>query len=176
MKNKERIGLPEIYQFFRKKFTREERNSSAFIEYDKFSSVIKEFNKELVRMIIEEATEFKMPLRLGYVRIKKYKKSPHINEDGTVDKKGLSIDWPSSKKLWDREYPDKTDIELKEIHKKPLVYYLNEHTDGYGFMLYWNKKGSNAANRGLYSLIFTFSNNRYLAKVLQGDKKVDYYE
>ncbi|KKP52081.1 MAG: hypothetical protein UR43_C0015G0017 [candidate division TM6 bacterium GW2011_GWF2_33_332] len=176
MKNKERYGLPEIYKFFKKKFTRDERNSSAFLDYKKFSAILKDSNKKLSSLIIDEAIEFKMPLRLGFVRIKKYKKSPHINDDGTVDKKGLSIDWPSSKSLWNREYPGKTKEELKEIRKKPLVYFLNEHTDGYGFMLYWSKKGSNAVNRSLYSLVFTFSNNRHLAKVLQGERKIDYYE
>jgi hypothetical protein len=176
MKNKERFGLPEIYKFFKKKFNKRERDSSAFIDYDKFSSVIKDFNKELSRMIIEDAIEFKMPMRLGYVRIKKYKKQPHINEDGTIDKKGLSIDWPESKKLWNREYPGRTSEELKQIRNKQLVYYLNEHTDGYGFMLYWNRKGSNASNRSLYSMILTFSNNRHMAKILKSEKKIDYYE
>lgn len=176
MKNKERHGLPEIYSFFKKKFSKKERDSPAFIDYRKFSSVIKDFNKELSRMVIEDAAEFKMPLRLGYVRLKKYKKKPHINEDGTIDKKGLSIDWPASKALWAREYPGKTLLELKQIHNKPLVYFLNEHTDGYGFMFYWNKKGSNAINRSLYSMVFTFSNNRHLAHVLKSDNKIDYYE
>jgi hypothetical protein len=176
MKNKEKHGLPELYRFFKNKFTKEEREYSAFIDYKKFSCVIKEFNQELSRLVIDEAIEFKLPCRLGFVRIKKYKKSPHINEDGTVDKKGLSIDWPSSKKLWEREYSGRTKEELKNTHNKPLVYYLNEHTDGYGFLLYWNKKGSTATNRSLYSMVFTFSNNRHLAQVLQGDKKIDYYE
>jgi hypothetical protein len=176
MKNKEKNGLPEIYRFFRKKFTKKERDSLAFIDYGKFSSVLKEFNQELARMIIEEAIEFKMPLRLGYIRIRKFKKQIHINPDGSVDKKNMSINWKASRELWAKEYPGKTKVQLKKIHGKPLVYHLNEHTDGYGFFLYWNKKGSNAQNRSVYSMVFTFSNNRHLANVLQGDKKIDYYE
>jgi hypothetical protein len=176
MNNKEKYGLPEIYRYFKRKFSKDERNSPAFINYKKFSSILKEFNQELTALIIDEAVEFKLPVRLGYVRIKKYKKEPHILEDGTVDKKGMSIDWPASKRLWAEEYPGKTKEELKLIHKKPLVYYLNEHTDGCGFLLYWNKKGSNAVNRSVYSMIFTFSNNRHLAHILKGEKKIDYYE
>lgn len=176
MRNKEKNGLPEIYTFFKKKFTKKERESPAFIDYKTFSSVVKDFNQELSRMIIEDAVEFKMPLRLGFVRIKKYKKKPQLKPDGTIDKKNMSINWKASKELWAKEYPGKTSEELKEIHHKPLVYHLNEHTDGYGFLLYWNKKGSNAINRSIYSMVFTFSNNRHLASILKRDIKVDYYE
>lgn len=176
MKNKEKYGLPEIYTFFKKKFTKKEKESSAFIDYKKFSSVIKDFNQELSRMIIEDGIEFKIPLRLGYVRIKKYKKKPQLNPDGTLDKKNMSINWKATKELWVREYPGLNSQQLKQIHGKPLVYHLNEHTDGYGFLLYWNKKGSNAQNRSIYSLVFTFTNNRHMARVLKGERKIDYSE
>jgi hypothetical protein len=176
MRNKEKSGLPEIYAFYKKKFTKRERESSAFIDYKKFSSVIKDFNQELARLIIEEAIEFKMPLRLGYMRIRKYKKKPQLNPDGTIDKKNMSINWKATKDYWAKEYPGLNSQQLKEIPHKLLIYHLNEHTDGYGFMLYWNKKGSNADNRSVYSMVFTFSNNRHMARVLKGEKKIDYYE
>jgi hypothetical protein len=176
MKNKERNGPREIYTFFKNKFTRHERESQSFVDYQVFSSVLKDFNRELSRMIIEEAIEFKMPLRLGYVRVKKFKKKFMLRSDGTIDKSNQSVNWKETKELWAQQYPGKDCKELKEIKGKPLVYHLNEHTDGYGFFLYWNKKGSNAINRSVYSLIFTFSNNRHLANILQGDKKIDYYE
>lgn len=176
MKNNEKNGLPEIYQFFRQKFTKKERDNPAFLEYRRFSLIIKDFNQELTKLLIEEAVEFKIPLRLGYVRIKKYKKKIRLNPDGTIDKSNQSVNWKETKLLWNREYPGLTSLQLKEIHGKPLVYYLNEHTDGFGFLLYWNKKGSNAINRSLYSMVFTFSNNRYLANILKGNKKIEYYE
>ena len=176
MKNKEKNGLPEIYTFFKKKFSKEEKESSAFIDYTKFSAVLKEFNLGLTEMIIDEATEFKLPLQLGYVRIRKYKKKLKLKEDGSIDKQCMSVNWKETKLYWEELYPGKTNGELKEIRNKPLIYYLNEHTDGYGFLLYWNKKGSNAINRSVYSMVLTFSNNRHLAQVLKGDKKIDYYE
>jgi len=70
MKNEERFGPKEIYKFFKKKFTKNEIESSSFIDYNKFIAVTKEFNKELIKMIIEEAVEFKMPYQRGYLRIK----------------------------------------------------------------------------------------------------------
>ena len=174
MKNKERYGQIEIYRFFKSKFTKREIECSSFVGYSKFAGIIKDFNKELSRMIIEDAVEFKMPFRLGYVRIKKFKKKYMLRADGTIDKSNQSINWKATRELWAKEYPGKSIPELKQIRGKPLIYHLNEHTGGYGFFLYWNKKGSNAMNRSVYSMIFTSTNNRHLANVLKGEGNVDY--
>lgn len=187
--NNIKYGLPEIYKYYREKMlgtnfklATKERKVVTKTQYKRIHSykiikgVLRDFNNELSKLLIEDGAEFKMPVRLGSLRIKKYKRKIIINEDGTVDKKRMSVNWRESKELWKREYPGKTPEELKLIKYKPLIYYLNEHTDGYRFLLFWNKIGSNAKNRGLYSFIFTSVNNRYLARVLQSNHKPEYYE
>lgn len=175
MKDKEKYGLPEIYRFYKDKyFLKSEKE--AFIDYKTFSCIIKDFNKDLAKLIIEEGVEFKMPVRLGSVRIRKYKKKIKLNPDGTIDKRNMSPNWFETKKLWADMYPGLSRQDLKQIRNKPIVYFLNEHTDGYKFILYWNKKGSNASNRKVYSIIFTYTNFRHLGKILQTDNKPDYYE
>lgn len=177
MKNEEKNGLPEIYRHYKNRFSKDERTSEAFIDYKTFGSIIKDFNKEVSRLIIEEGVEFKMPLRLGSIRIRKYKRKIRFNEDGSVDKSRLAVNWPPTKELWAKEYPGLSKAELKEIKNKPLVYHLNEHSDGYSFLFYWNKKGSNAVNRSIFSMVFTFTNDRHLAEIIKSDiKKVEYYE
>lgn len=177
MKLKEKYGLREIYKYYKSKFTDKEVNSSAVVSYKTYSNILKDFNKEMIRLIIEEGVEFKLPARMGYLRIRKYKKKIRINDDGSVNTRSLKVNWSESIKLWHREYPDKTMQELKQISGKPLVYHLNEHTDGNNYLFYWNKKGSNAKNRGIYSVILTNVNNRYLAKVLKDENKtVEYYD
>ena len=176
-KLKEKFGLREIYKFYKSKFTPEERACSSFVDYKTYSNILKDFNKEMIRLIIEEGVEFKLPVRLGFLRVKKYKKNIRLNPDGSVNTKSLKVDWNESIKLWKREYPDKDMDELKQIKGKPLVYHLNNHTDGYNYLFYWSKKGSNAKNRGIYSAILTNVNNRYLARVLKDENKtVEYYE
>jgi len=175
MKNHDKNGLPEMYKYYSKKNLKSGKTFGK-ANYSIFRDVIKDFNAEITKLLIEEGAEFKMPVRLGTIRIRKYKQKIKFNDDGSVDKKGMGVNWPESKKLWQREYPGKTSEELKLIRNKQLVYYLNEHTDGYRFILYWNKKGSNAKNRTLYSFVFTYSNNRHLASILKGDNKAEYYE
>ena len=177
MKLKEKYGLPEIYQFYKNKFTIKERECSSFVNYKVFAGIIKDFNKELIRIIIEEGSEFKLPVRLGFFRIRKYKKKIRFNEDGSIDTTTLKVDWNESKKLWAKEYPDKSVKEVKNIKHKPLVYFLNEHTDGYNYLFYWHRKGSNAKNRGMFSAVFTNINFRYLARILKDENRtVEYYE
>lgn len=176
MPNQNKYGLPELYKFFRNKFTRHERSSEVFIDYKTFRDVLTEFNKELSKMLIEESIEFKMPTRLGSLRIRKYKKRIYFNKDGSIDTSHLSVNWYDTIELWKKEYPEKDRHQLKLIKNKPLVYHLNEHTEGYGFMLYWSKIGSNATNRSVYSIKLTRANDRYLAFVAKNNPSVNYYE
>jgi len=172
MNKKEKNGLPEMYKYYRAKFKMYQKVH----EYNIFKGVLRDFNQEITRLMVEHGAEYKMPVRLGSIRIKKYKRAIRLNEDGSVNKNGMGVNWPESKSLWAREYPGLTPEELKKIRNKPLVYYLNEHTDGYRFILYWNKNGSNAKNRRLYSFVFTSVNNRYLGAILRSNKKPEYYE
>lgn len=176
MRVKEKNGIREIYKFYLDKFTKREIQSGSVLDYKAFSEIIKEFNLELSRIIIEEGTEFKLPVRLGFFRIKKYKKKIKINPDGTVDKSKMSVDWQKTRQQWAKEYPGLSNEELKKIKGKTLIYHLNEHTDGYKFFLYWNKKESNAINRSVYSFIFTNVNYRWLAHTLKYNYEVQYYE
>lgn len=172
MKNREKNGLREIYTYYKSLLKKYER----VLSYDVFSNLLRDFNKELARMMIEEGVEFKMPNRLGSLRLRKYKSRLRFNEDGSIDKSKLPVDWGKTRKLWMEEYPDIDPKDWKKIKDKPLVYHLNEHTDGYRILVYWNKKGSNADNRSVYSFVFTSVNNRHLGRVLKGDKKPEYYE
>ncbi len=170
MKNKEKNGLKEIYKHFCENYKMYEK----VVDYKTFRDVIKAFNKEIVRLLVEEGAEFKMPDRLGTIRLRKYKRRIEFNDEGRI--KNLPVNWKMTWELWDREYPNVVRSEMKYIKGKPLVYHLNEHTDGYRIYLYWNKKGSNARNKGVYAFQFTSVNNRYLARVVQGDNKPEYYE
>lgn len=170
----ERVSIREMYQFYKKECG--VVNSPAwFVDYKSFTGIINDFNKEIARIIIEKGAEFTMPLRLGSLRIKKYKQKT-MNPDGTIIRNNMVVDWKRTKELWKELYPGKSLKELKPIRGKQVVYYLNEHTDGYRYKFYWNRRGSNARNRGIYSIIFTFTNNRHLASVLKSDTKPEYYE
>jgi len=183
----EKIGVPEIYKFYKDSliYRGKRYRSKKVIFMDKhrfiidrqtFSNIIKDFNLALVTMIIDEAEEFKMPANLGTVRIKKYKKRIRFNEDGTVDRRYHSPDWKKTLELWEKEYPGKSKQELKKIKGKPMIYHLNEHTEGYVFKLFWNKYSSAIVNRQMYAIVLTFTNKRRIAALIKSNPNTNYYE
>ena len=187
VQNKERVGLPELYKFyketliykgkrFRSKHLEFKDKHRFIIDRKTFSNIIKDFNKEIARLIIDENMEFRMPANLGTIRIRKYKKILKFNEDGTIIKKYLGIDWPATIKHWGELYPDKTEQEIRLIKGKPRLRYLNEHTDGYVFKLYWNKHRCAIVNKRFYRLVLSRTNKRRIAYQLKNNSNANYYE
>ena len=70
------------------------------VDYKTYSAVIKEFNNRLADALIVDALEFRMPYRLGKLRIKKYKQKIKIKENGEIDKKNMPVDWKKTNDLW----------------------------------------------------------------------------
>ena len=97
-----------------------------------------------------KAKEFKMPYRLGTLRIKKKKMN-------YSKKNKLKINWLETNK-----------------HKK-VIYHLNDHTDGFNYRWFWSKINAVIKNKSVYSFQATRTNKRRLAGLLK-NKKVDYFE
>ena len=89
----EKVGIPEIYKYYKETLIYKGKRwrSKKMLFKDKhrfiidqrlFSNILKDFNLELARRILEENLEFQMPSNLGTIRIKKYKKRIRFNEEG----------------------------------------------------------------------------------------------
>ena len=113
---------------------------------------------------------YKLPCKLGTHSIKKYKEEIFLDAEGKPLTKFLSVDYVATKLLW------KDDPEAKA--NKIRIYNLNDHTDGYRYRFYWDKKnGSTQVNlKGIlgYNFILTRDNKRKMAKVIRKDI-TDYY-
>ena len=133
-----------------------------------FIDILKKLNDAKFDLIINEAWIFKIPSRLGLFRIRKRKTKFILDKDGNLDTKYLNVDYKATKDLW------ATDEEARK--EKKLIFHFNEHTDGYKFPWYWDKRISNAKNQSLYKVIITRTHNRYKCKVLKSNTKIDYFE
>jgi hypothetical protein len=187
MEVSEKVGIPEMYKYYKETLIKKGKRFKSkkvifkekhryIIDGQTFSNILKDFNLELARRILEENLEFRMPSNLGTIRIRKYKKRIRYNEDGSVDENSLNVDWHATKALWARMYPDLSPMELKKIKGKKLVRHLNEPSESYICKLFWNKKCCLIINRQVYSLIFTRANKRRLATIIKTDPKMNYYE
>jgi len=112
--------------------------------------------------MIYDNMQLRLPKRLGSVYIIRFKKIPKIKPDGSLDKGKMVVDWDKTLKLWESKYNGKTVDEIKDIKDKKLIYNLNEHTNMYTAMFYWDRVSSNIQNQYFYDLDI---NRPYTAKL-----------
>jgi len=122
------------------------------VDYKTYIDVIKRYFDIIMPMIIEENLEIRLPARLGHFRIRERLYEIKLNDRGEVDKRHLQVNYKKTKELWKKKYPDKTTEELRKIRNKPLVYYLNEHSDGKIYAFYWDKVVCNITNQKYYKI------------------------
>lgn len=166
------VGIKEFYKVYRKTIKKlpKELYNTYNVDRPTYSAIIKDYNKAVSKLILEEAYEYLIPNRLGVIRIKKYELVLKITDEGKLDKEKtyLPTDWAKTLKMW-REFP-----ETKTQGKR--VYFLNEHTDGHVYRWYYSKYRSNLVNKSAYSFIPSRDNARSLAALIKSDnKKIDYY-
>lgn len=141
-----------------------------------YTTITKEFFETVTDMMIFDNIEFTFPKRLGNIRILKYKTKIKLNSEGKLDKRVLRPDWGKTRKLWKKEYPDKTWEEIVQIKNKPVVFHENKHTEGFSHMWKWDRTTCNVPNYVAYSLEISRHNDRKLAKALKNeDNELDFY-
>lgn len=136
-------NMGDMWDFYR------ESNSKP-VDKHTYVDVCYAFNKGIADSIIRESFEFKLPFKLGKLRIRSTKQKIHI-KDGKINTQKMPIDWNESKKMWREEYPGKTMEEIYNIPDKKLVVHVNEHNNGYINRWYWDKTLSNVVNSMAYS-------------------------
>jgi len=162
--------LREVYAFYATK-------QPDPVSYKIWKELILKYNQAMMHHIIYDHSEWVLPKRLGTLRVKKKKKVLAVKEDGTIDKNRLKADWKKTKLMWEKKYPGKTEeeINLIPIEEKGIIYILNEHTEGYTFKFYWDRKASNVPQQNYYSFKVIRKYNRELAKALDTNPELQYY-
>ena len=150
-------GRVDMYKAYSKENKLETSISSSL-----HSKILNSFNKKISKKIMEESFEYIIPYRLGNLRIKKYKPSIKIDENGNLDYKGLSPNWKATKELW------KKDKDAKK--NKKIVFHTNDHSDGYNYKWHFSNYRSNCENRSVYSFIPSRTNKRTLAELIKDEE------
>jgi len=114
-----------------------------------FKELLYELNKEISNLIITQAFEYRLPFRLGYIRIRKKKLKLKV-KDGRIDTNRNMVDWKATFDYWEDKYGTRDKKQLKQIPDKKRIYQLNEHTDGDIMEWFWDKRLSNVKNNTVY--------------------------
>lgn len=170
-------GLYDAYYMYKKEVG---RNG---ISRQVYSDLCQEFNKRLSDKMVRESLEFRMPYRLGFLRVKAIKQQVII-KDGKLDTTRMPIDWPACWEYWHEIYPGKSREEIKSIPNKKLIVHTNEHSDGYMMKWYWDRRQCNIKNYTAYKYSAVkggvskdgyYYGKRGLSTWIKSDERDNYY-
>ena len=141
-----------------------------------FMQILKDIHGEVMNMIIFENLDFILPAGMGFLRIKKKKVELKLDKNGNVDKRRFTVNWKKTKEYWEKIYKGKTPGELKQIKNKPVIIELNEHSDGYRYLWFWDRLTCNARNQSAYYFDAVRKYDTLLAKAYKTVRNLNYYE
>jgi len=147
-------GLNDYYKFYKK-------NSDDPINSKLYSSIIGEFNKSIINLILNDNMEYNIPELHTTINIRKDKRQPKII-DGKLYH-NAPINWVATNTLWS------TNKEAKD--SKLLVRYINNLTSGYVYRIHLNRFGKNYKSKPFYKFKPTRFFQRSLAKRINDTSK-----
>jgi len=125
-------------------------NELYYIDYKLYRDIVCDFYKSMAEGILTRNISFKLPFNLGSLKVRKKKIA--------LERLGiLGVDWK------------------KTVATGKYIYYLNEHSRGYKYFFYWEKRNRIVKNLFFYRFVLTRENKRYLAKLIKSGK-YDYFE
>lgn len=140
-----------------------------------YSAFITECNVALMKSMILNNIRLKLP-SMGSLQINKYKPKL-LDANNNLVKRGLKVDFGSTRKLWADTYPGLTMSEILDISNRPLVYYKNKHSDGYLFKFKWDTLTTNLPGKSCYKFRPARAHSRFLAAAAKSENiNIDFYE
>lgn len=130
------------------------------VKYNTFFTVIQLFFVFLLNKVFD-GYEVTLPCRMGTLYIRGVKQKIKIDENGKV--KGLSINWPQTKKLWE------SNAQARE--EKKVVYNTNEHSSGIRYKFVWGKNRVLTSFKTLYSLRMCRANKREFSRLVKQENR-----
>ena len=107
-----------------------------------YSKILKAINFSIIKTIILENFEFKIPCNLGTFSMKQSPIEYKLDENGELDTKSLTVDYKATRKLW---------MEDEEArNEKKLIFLTNEHTNGNRMSYWWSKRNARVSGIAVY--------------------------
>ena len=154
-RHKADIGNYELYRYYLKGVKPVESLSggktigSYAVTQSEYTSILEDINTSIIRLIVLENFEFKIPCNLGYISMKQKKVEFKLDDNGELITRNLSLDFKATKALW------ASDEEARK--NKTKIFHTNEHTNGNRMSYWWSKKG--ARTKGIAAYYFVACRN-----------------
>nr|DAS64683.1 MAG TPA: hypothetical protein [Caudoviricetes sp.] len=152
---KEKYGMKDTWVYYKNKTS----DKPECINDKMYKEIIYGFLKYLGDKLLENG-EVLFPERLGSLYIYGKKLNCKVVDNKLV---GATIDWKSSKKLWE---------ENEECAKnKQLVYFMNEHSNNLRYKTIWRNTRVLVPNKTVYKFILCRNMKRRLSKEIFNGKE-----
>jgi hypothetical protein len=169
---KERLisSINPYYFFSQYKKSVKNKHKRFNITRKQHSKILRLAHELISKGMIEDKFIFNPPYLACKFRVKRYKQPIKYDENGKIIKSNLPVDWKSTLNFW------KINPQAKE--EKKLIYYLNDHSDGYRYTFSkFKKRYCNNKNLKYFSFLATRTNNRALKDyILNPLNNIEYYE
>ena len=150
--NKADYGISDYRDYYEKTYNKECKH---------YSSIIKEFNKSLIDLILNDNLSYTLPFLLFEITIKKEKRTPRIVDGKLINNN--PIDWKATNDLWNKDEDAK--------NKKLRVRHNNYHSSGYIFKIYLKKFKSKIKFRSYFKIKPNRTFQRNLTKRIKDPNK-----
>ena len=158
--------LQDCYKWYKNEY------KNPISSWAKYSEIVEELDSIFVHQLIYNAIDFKMPSRMGHIRIKKTKCKIMSNEKGMCST--YPPDWSATKKLWEETYPGLTSEEITKIKNKKVLVQFNKHTDSNRCRFHWDRTMSEMMNQSYYYIVFVRKHKKNLTDALNKDSDLIY--
>jgi len=145
----------EMYNFYRVKYP------DMKISKQKFTAICRAYNTFIMTEMVTNGVEFYLPFRMGTLSVRKYPTRPILINNNKVLVSHLPVDWVATKAYWEKN--------PKAREEKKLIRLSNEHTNGYRYKFYWDKRTCLTHNQTHYSFMAARQWRVALAKVLKDE-------
>ena len=156
------VGKIEMYSHFRKHFCPNKNIGDKI-----YRNVLSDFSDILVKKLILENAEYKIPYGLGIMRIKKYKPNYQFDNNGKLIKGKPPIDWQKTRNHW-KNFP--------ETKKVKFFYFNNYHSEDWHYRWIVGQGRATTVNRYSYLFLVNRKSQRLLGTTLRDENfRGDFY-
>lgn len=157
-----------VYKFYKNNLPGNYTKTDYNITGKVYSQIIRRVSEILIELMIQDNFEYTLPFKMGKFHVVKKKVIYKLDEEGNLIRRGLPVDYAATKKLW---------LEDSEAKAKRIkIYHTNDHTDGYKYSFFWDKKGITLRPFFYYNFKPNRKNNRYLAKCIKENPELEFFE
>ena len=176
MEIKEKYLTNDFFLAYKAKRKKKKTLKGVAVKKADYTKIIKEYYDAVSKMIVYDSYSHYNSHKMGCINVLKYE-AVMLDKEGNLRESSLAVDWKATKAMWAEKYNMEYDVEkFKLIKDKPLIYFDNDHSDGWKYRWNWDKRTSLMNHQSKYYFRASRHNKRFLANAVKTIPSLDFSE